>query len=121
MIGGSWSACAQACAERSPDGHPTYGKLPLQLAVKNKAPQPVLERIEAAHPLERWSLIDALQVASVEAFVPKVLKLVTPEACAEKDDEGWLPLHWALYSKAPEGVVLGIIDAHPQVHRHAQP
>ena len=42
--------------------------------------------------------------------------------CAEKDDSGWkmLPLHWAVKNKAPEGVVLAIIDAHPQVRRHAE-
>eukprot|EP01045_Picozoa_sp_COSAG04_P003420 COSAG04_NODE_139_length_23663_cov_6.466893_5_plen_161_part_00 len=103
------------CAERDSNGW-----LPLQVAVQNKAPRSVLERIEAAHPLERWSLRDALDVvASVEAFAPKVLKLVTPEACAEKDKHGNLPLHWALDKKAPEGVVLAIIDAHPQVCRHA--
>ena len=48
--------------------------------------------------------------------------------CAEKDDvDGWLdrskgrlPLHVALEYKAPEGVLLAIIDAHPQVRRHAE-
>ena len=40
--------------------------------------------------------------------------------CAEKDDWGWLPLHWALIKEAPEGVALAIIDAHPQVRRHAE-
>ena len=42
--------------------------------------------------------------------------------CAEKDDSGYgyLPLHLALDNKAPEGVVLAIIDAHPQVRRHAE-
>ena len=40
--------------------------------------------------------------------------------CAEKDSDGSLPLHLALRNKAPEGVVLGIIDAHPQVRRHAE-
>ena len=40
---------------------------------------------------------------------------------------GWLPLllalHLANYGRAvaPEGVVLAIIDAHPQVRRHAEP
>ena len=68
------------------------------LAVEHKAPRSVLERVEAAHPLEQWSLYDAVQVASVEAFAPKVLELVTPEACAEKDDSVYhrLPLHLAL-------------------------
>ena len=43
--------------------------------------------------------------------------------CAEKDDSAWasLPLHVALQRKAPEGVALAIIDAHPQVRRHAEP
>ena len=67
------------CAEKD-ESH----SLPLQLAVEHKAPRSVLERIEAIHPLEQWSLHDAVQVASVEAFVPKVLKLVTPGACAKK-------------------------------------
>ena len=41
--------------------------------------------------------------------------------CAEKDrDWDRLPLHWALDNEAPEGVVLAIIDAHPQVCRHAE-
>ena len=49
--------------------------------------------------------------------------------CAEKDEAGRLPLHLALevgvydqdqVIKVPEGVVLGIIDAHPQVRRHAE-
>ena len=41
--------------------------------------------------------------------------------CAEKIDIwGELPLHWALKHEAPKGVVLGIIDAHPQVCRHAE-
>ena len=42
--------------------------------------------------------------------------------CAEKDSRGMLPLQLALkkYSGAPEGVVLAIIDAHPQVRRHAE-
>ena len=41
--------------------------------------------------------------------------------CAEKDDyRGKLPLHLALEHEAPEGVVLAIIDAHPQVTRHAE-
>ena len=40
--------------------------------------------------------------------------------CTEKDVDGCLPLHWALENEAPEGVVLGIIDAHPQVCRHAE-
>ena len=41
--------------------------------------------------------------------------------CAEKDDNrGALPLDWALGNEAPEGVVLAIIDAHPQVRRHAE-
>ena len=40
--------------------------------------------------------------------------------CAEKGDGGRLPLHWALENKAAEGVVLAIIDAHPQVRRHAE-
>ena len=40
--------------------------------------------------------------------------------CTEKDDFRSLPLHVALMRKAPEGVVLGIIDAHPQVRRHAE-
>ena len=31
-----------------------------------------------------------------------------------------LPLHDALGNEAPEGVVLAIIDAHPQVRRHAE-
>ncbi len=31
-----------------------------------------------------------------------------------------LPLHWALAKEAAEGVVLAIIDAHPQVCRHAE-
>ena len=31
-----------------------------------------------------------------------------------------MPLHLALMHKAAEGVVLGIIDAHPQVRRHAE-
>ena len=101
-----------------------HGRLPLPLAVEHKAARSVLERIEAAYPLERWShegrLLDAVQVARVEAFAPKVLKLITPEACAEKDKEGYLPLHWALTQEAPEGVVLAIIDAHPQVCRHAE-
>ena len=43
--------------------------------------------------------------------------------CAEKDVHlagfGPLPLHLALEHEAPESVVLGIIDAHPQVRRHA--
>ncbi len=42
------------------------------------------------------------------------------QACAEKDSNGKLPLYLALENKAPEGVVLGIIDAHPQVRRHAE-
>ena len=47
--------------------------------------------------------------------------------CAEKtnknalDGGGKLPLRLALTNKAPEGVVLAIIDAHPQVRRHAEP
>ena len=41
------------------------------------------------------------------------------QACAEKDKHANLPLHWALKGAA-EGVVLGIIDAHPQVRRHAE-
>ena len=44
--------------------------------------------------------------------------------CAEKDsDRGFerLPLQWAVEKEAPEGVVLAIIDAHPQVRRHAEP
>ena len=43
--------------------------------------------------------------------------------CAEKDDGQYrlrLPLHWALIKEAAEGVVLAIIDAHPQVRRHAE-
>ena len=40
--------------------------------------------------------------------------------CAEKDLDDRLPLHWALDKGAPEGVVLGIIDAHPQVRSHAE-
>ena len=40
--------------------------------------------------------------------------------CAEKDKWGNLPLRWALKQEAPEGVVLAIIDAHPQVCRHAE-
>ena len=40
--------------------------------------------------------------------------------CAEKGEGGNLPLHLALFNKAPEGVALGIIDAHPQVRRHAE-
>ena len=41
--------------------------------------------------------------------------------CAEKDGSyRWLPLHLALENKAPEGVALAIIDAHPQVRRHAE-
>ena len=40
--------------------------------------------------------------------------------CAEKTDHGSLPLHLALSNEAPEGVALGIIDAHPQVRRHAE-
>ena len=96
--------------------------------MENKAPQSVLERIEAAHPLEHWhptrhEVIS--QFGSVEALVPKVLKLITPEACAEKDKDDRLPLHVALdkrkgRNEAPEVVVLGIIDAHPQVRRHAE-
>ena len=41
--------------------------------------------------------------------------------CAEKDQHGYLPLRLALEHKAAEGVVLAIIDAHPQVRRHAEP
>ena len=42
--------------------------------------------------------------------------------CAEKDDYyGELPLQLALRKGAPEGVALAIIDAHPQVCRHAEP
>ena len=106
------------CAEKGG----LHDQLPLQLAVENKAPRSVLERIEAAHPLEQWALtvVDVLTVASVEAFAPKVLKLITPEACAEWD-RGMLPLHWALTNKAPKGVALAIIDAHPQVRGHAEP
>ena len=41
--------------------------------------------------------------------------------CAEKDDgNDQLPLHYALINEAPDGVVLAIIDAHPQVRRHAE-
>ena len=41
--------------------------------------------------------------------------------CAEKDSVDYrLPLEWALEKEAPEGVVLAIIDAHPQVCRHAE-
>ena len=40
--------------------------------------------------------------------------------CAEKTGDGYLPLRLALVNWAPEGVVLGIIDAHPQVRRHAE-
>ena len=43
--------------------------------------------------------------------------------CAERDGNDWLPLHVALehnVGQAPEGVVLAIIDAHPQVRRHAE-
>ena len=105
------------CAEK---GGYQDSELPLQLAVENKAPPELLARIEAAHPLEQWCLVDALTVASVEAFAPKVLKLITPEACAEKDSKGMLPLRLALRHEAAEGVVLAIIDAHPQVCRHAE-
>ena len=48
------------------------------------------------------------------------LGLITPQACAEKDDHGMLPLHRALENKAPEGVALALIDAHPRVRRHAE-
>ena len=48
--------------------------------------------------------------------------------CAEKieerhnPDHGKLPLQLALPNNdAPEGVMLAIIDAHPQVCRHAEP
>ena len=37
------------------------------------------------------------------------------DLCAEKGSYGSLPLSLALAHGAPEGVVLGIIDAHPQV------
>ena len=40
--------------------------------------------------------------------------------CAEKDDYGDLPLQLAVEKEAAEGVVLAIIDAHPQVRRHAE-
>ena len=42
------------------------------------------------------------------------------QSCAEKGKDGCLPLHWALQHNAPEGVALAIIDAHPQVCRHAE-
>ena len=82
--------------------------LPLQLAVENKAPPKLLARIEAAHPLEHWGLTlheVISKVGSAEALAPKVLKLVTPEACAEKDKHGNLPLHLALRNKAPPKVL----------------
>ena len=43
-----------------------------------------------------------------------------PHAAAAKTDTGELPLHLALNYKAGEGVLLAIIDAHPQVRRHAE-
>ena len=49
----------------------------------------------------------------------KARELLDGDAAAalarEKDEFGDLPLHWALEKGAPEGVVLAIIDAHPQV------
>ena len=91
--------------------------LPLQLAVRNKAPPELLERIEAAYPLEQWSLHDAVKVASVEAFAPKVLKLITPEACAEKDSDGRLPLHHGATNQASAEVVALLRGARLKGHR----
>ena len=53
----------------------------------------VLVRIEAAYPLEHWGLSGVVStVGSPDALVPKILKLVTPEACAATDADGYAPL-----------------------------
>ena len=91
--------------------------LPLELAVSNEAPPAVLDLLRKASGL---GLV--LQCKDWEAI--ERLGLITPEACAAKHNSRYggerLPLHWALHKGAPEGVVLAIIDAHPQVRRHAE-
>lgn len=93
------------------------GQLPLRLAIECDAPGPFINALEAAFPLEQWSLLDALKVCSGGTaqsrqesaggdgegtdmfgpvpleFVQKTLKLITPASCAEEDANGSLVLH----------------------------
>ena len=52
---------------------------------------------------------------------PDIKRLCAEREDGDGSDGGELPLHVALEHKAPEGVALAIIDAHPQVRRHAEP
>lgn len=114
------------------------GQLPLRLAIECDAPGPFINALEAAFPLEQWSLLDALKVCSGGTaqsrqesaggdgegtdmfgpvpleFVQKTLKLITPASCAEEDANGSLVLHSIMnYKHMPSELTLAVMEANP--------
>ena len=108
LLRGDWGAAGEALSASSADAAVqstdwrAEEDFPLQIAVRKGAPPDLVDAIEAAHPLWVWctdlryALNEQLAQGS-PGLLAKVLALVTPEACAQQsEDQGRLPLHWAL-------------------------
>jgi serine/threonine protein kinase len=120
---GDWTAAQtqlglhpSAAAQRN-----SIGWLPLQVAVDSQAPAQLVGLIEASYPLEEWcttlnAAIKGLNLKTAHScpqLLTKVIKLVTPAACAERNDFGTLPLRTAITFGMPPALVNAIEAAYP--------
>ena len=96
--------------------------LPLHLAAQHGASVAVVGRLLQHHPHAAAAKDNSGRLPLHVALERKAPEGVVRDGWGRPDK---LPLHLALEheapeNEAPEGVVLAIIDAHPQVRRHAE-
>jgi len=97
------------------------GKLPLHLALENKATFEVISALLAAYPeavkeKDKYGRFPLHSAAENKATFEVISALLTayPEAAKEKDDDGKLPLHHAVVSEAMFEVISALLTAYPE-------
>ena len=95
--------CAQAAAVRD-----AQGMLPLELALRHKAPAAVVEALKQAHV----SISALLKTGASDAEVLEAVQGHS-EAAREVEPGGAMALHYAM--GRGEEVALAVLEAHPEV------